>query len=43
MNWYCTPGKGHGIEYNIALLGMALSLVFTGGGKWSLDRLLWRR
>ena len=43
MNWYCQPGRGHGIEYNLALLGMALSLVFTGGGKWSLDRLLWRR
>jgi len=43
MNWYCQPGRGHGIEYNIALLGMALSLVFTGGGKWSVDRMLWRR
>ena len=43
MNWYCQPGRGHGIEYNIALLGMALSLVFTGGGKWSVDKMLWRR
>ncbi len=43
LNWYCTAGKGHGIEYNIALLGMALSLVLTGGGKWSIDRMLWRR
>jgi len=43
MNWYCQPGRGHGIEYNVALLGMALSLVFTGGGRWSLDRMLWRR
>ena len=43
MNWNCQPGRGHGIEYNIALLGMALSLVFTGGGKWSVDRMLWRR
>ena len=43
MNWYCTPGKGHGIEYNIALLGMALSLVLTGGGRWSVDQMLWRR
>ena len=43
MNWYCQPGRGHGIEYNMALLGMALSLVFTGGGRWSVDRMLWRR
>jgi putative oxidoreductase len=43
MNWYCLPGRGHGIEYNVALLGMALSLVFTGGGRWSVDRMLWRR
>ena len=43
LNWYCTSGKGHGIEYNIALLGVALSLVCTGGGKWAVDRMLWRR
>ena len=43
MNWYCQPGRGHGIEYTMALLGMALSLVFTGGGRWSVDRMLWRR
>ena len=43
MNWYCLPGRGHGIEYDMALLGMALSLVFTGGGRWSVDRMVWRR
>jgi putative oxidoreductase len=42
MNMYCLSGKGHGIEFNIALLGMALALVLSGGGKWSIDRLLWR-
>ena len=42
LNSYCLPGKGHGIEYCLALLGMALTLVFSGGGKWSIDRLLWR-
>ena len=42
LNFYCLPGKGHGIEYNIALLGMALALVLSGGGKWSIDRMLWR-
>ena len=43
LNLNCLPGRGQGIEYNIALLGMALSLVLTGGGRWSLDRMLWRR
>ena len=43
LNLSCLPGRGQGIEYNIALLGMALSLVCAGGGKWSVDRMLWRR
>lgn len=43
LNAACQPGRGNGIEYALALLGMALSLVFSGGGRWALDRLLWRR
>lgn len=43
LNMACQPGRGHGIEFNVALLGMALSLVFSGGGRWSLDRLIWRK
>jgi putative oxidoreductase len=35
-------GRGHGIEYNIALLGMALYLMIAGGGRWCLDRLVFR-
>jgi putative oxidoreductase len=35
-------GRGHGIEYNAALLGMALYLVLSGGGKWCLDRLVFK-
>jgi len=35
--------RGDGIEYNLALLGMALALVFAGGGGWSLDRYVFRR
>lgn len=42
LNSYCLPGKGNGVEYSIALLGMALALVLSGGGKWAIDRLLWR-
>ncbi|HLO27451.1 MAG TPA: DoxX family protein [Geobacteraceae bacterium] len=43
LNLSCLPGRGQGMEYDIALLGMALALVLTGGGKWSVDRMLWRR
>ncbi|KAA0893350.1 DoxX family protein [Oryzomonas japonica] len=42
LNTYCIPGHGHGIEFNIALLGMALYLVLAGGGRWCLDRLVFR-
>lgn len=42
LNLTCAAGRGHGIEYNIALLGMALYLLITGGGQWCLDRLVFR-
>jgi putative oxidoreductase len=35
-------GRGNGIEYDIALLGMALYLMIAGGGRWCLDRLIFR-
>jgi putative oxidoreductase len=37
LNIMCAPDKGHGFEYALALLAMALCLVFTGAGKISLD------
>lgn len=40
MNWFNIPNVGHGIEYNLALFGMALGLLFTGPGAISLDSLL---
>ena len=43
LNGACIPGKLHGIEYNLALLGMALALVFSGGGQWAVDRYIWRK
>ena len=43
LNLNCAAGRGHGIEFNIALLGMALYLVIAGGGQWCLDRLIFRR
>lgn len=42
LNVACTPGKTHGIEYNLALLGMALYLMIAGGGRWCLDRLIFK-
>jgi len=40
MNWNLVRGVGHGIEFNIALLGMSLGLILSGPGPLSLDRLL---
>jgi len=42
MNASAVQGHGNGIEYSIALLGMALYLVISGGGRWRLDRLVFR-
>jgi putative oxidoreductase len=40
LNMSLEPGKGHGIEFNLALLGMALALLVGGGGALSVDRLI---
>ena len=40
LNHFGTPDKGHGIEFALALLCMALALVFTGAGFFSIDRKL---
>jgi putative oxidoreductase len=37
LNWSITPGQGHGYEFNLALLGMLVSLMLTGPGSLSLD------
>ena len=42
LNMSLEPGKGHGIEFNLALLGMALALLVGGGGALSVDRLILR-
>ncbi len=38
MNWACDPDKKHGFEFNLTLLAIALALVLTGPGNYSLDR-----
>jgi len=40
LNWSLTPGKGHGYEYNLALLAMSIALFLSGPGKLALDHVL---
>lgn len=37
MNWTLTPGRGHGIEFNVVLIGALLCLLLTGPGALSVD------
>jgi putative oxidoreductase len=37
LNWSITPGKGHGIEFNLVLIGALLCLLITGPGALSFD------
>ena len=40
LNWSVTPGRGHGWEFNLALIAMALAILIGGAGMWSIDRAL---
>lgn len=39
MDWFGTQG-GEGFEYHLLVLGMAIALIMTGGGAFSVDRRL---
>jgi putative oxidoreductase len=39
MNWFGNQ-KGEGVELFILAVGIAIALVFSGGGKWSVDSAL---
>jgi putative oxidoreductase len=39
MNWFGDK-EGHGVEYHLLAIAMCVSLVITGGGFGSSDRLL---
>jgi putative oxidoreductase len=39
LNWSLTPGKGHGYEFNLAIIAMALAVLIGGAGMFSVDRL----
>jgi len=36
----CEGNCLHGIEYNLSLLALSLSLVFLGGGNFSMDKII---
>ena len=36
MNWAGSQ-QGEGFEYHLLVIGLCLALVWTGGGRWSLD------
>ena len=40
LNWSLLPGKGHGYEMNLALIGLALAVLARGAGVLSIDRLI---
>jgi putative oxidoreductase len=38
LNWSLEPGAGHGVEFDLVLVGALLCLVATGAGRLSFDR-----
>ena len=40
LNWEMTPGRGHGVEYNLVIIAALLCLALTGPGEFSVDH--WR-
>ncbi|MGH7304431.1 MAG: DoxX family protein [Candidatus Rokuibacteriota bacterium] len=40
LNFAMAPGKGHGYEFNLVLIAMALSVLLGGAGALSIDRLI---
>ena len=42
MNWYSDPNRGEGYEFFLLLFGLSLILMYTGGGKFSLDAAMTR-
>jgi putative oxidoreductase len=37
MNWAITPGRGHGVEYNLVIIAALLCLALGGPGAFSVD------
>ncbi len=39
MNWFGKQ-QGEGYEYHLLVIGIAIALMITGAGKWSVDQLV---
>ncbi|MFD2562975.1 DoxX family protein [Aquimarina rubra] len=39
MNWYGNQA-GEGYEYSLLIIGLALSVLLNGSGKWSIDSII---
>ena len=39
MNWFGNQA-GEGYEYSLLIIGLALSIILNGSGKWSIDGLI---
>lgn len=42
MNWFNVQ-KGEGYEYSLLIIGIAISTLINGGGKWSIDSQIIKR
>jgi putative oxidoreductase len=42
MNWFGKQ-QGEGYEYHLLVIGIAVALLVTGAGKWSVDRKIAQR
>ena len=42
MNWYGNL-KGEGYEFHLLIIGMAIALLVSGAGKWSIDYALQKK
>lgn len=42
MNWFGKQ-QGEGFEYHLLVIGMALALMVSGSGRWSIDRMIQKR
>jgi putative oxidoreductase len=41
MNWFGDK-KGHGIEYHVLVLALALTVIIKGAGAFSVDQFLYK-
>jgi putative oxidoreductase len=42
MNWFGNK-TGEGYEYHLLAIGIAVAIILKGGGKWSLDRIVYKK